>query len=153
MDKKRFSCIIIPISKQSKCSYYEIEPYTDELKHIVSTLNEKFELNLNINTSFIHDKYGIFFTNRSDNNAINEYFNDITKKYNIECQCNNTCVILSHKSNFDSFMKTYNIRESDELISNDKDNLVLYERCNKHILCYGMFLLATKLFVEAKCTK
>jgi hypothetical protein len=153
MDKKRFSCIIIPVSKQNKCSYYEIEPYTEELKHIVNTLNEKFELNLSMNSSFIHDKYGIFFMNKSDNNITNEYFNDITNKYNIEYECNNTCIVLSHRSNFDSFMKTYNIRDSEDLIHNDKNNLELYERCNKHTLCYGMLLLATKLFVEQKCTK
>ena len=142
----RYSCIIIPDNIDKNCKYFEIESYDNNIKEIITKINKKYKLKLDINLSKINDNFGIFLWEDLKNNSENEYFNNISKKYNLNCKTYNTSVIITHKSNFNAFIKKYNL-ESNEI---EKDDF-LFKCCGEHNLCYKLLLLSIKFFVQEWC--
>lgn len=123
----RYCCLLMPCDIKDKCNYFELDLQVKSLKKIIEEINNELNTNFLLSSALIDDKYGVILYDNIDEE--NQYIYKLGK-----IKRNGQCLLISHMSNFDRFIKSSNINiYDDKCIKNISHNSVI---CRKMIfLC------------------
>ena len=103
----RYCCLLMPCDIKNQCNYFEIDLQVKSLKKIIGEINKELNTNFISSSALIDDNYGIILYDNIDEE--NQYIYKLGR-----IKRDGQCLLISHMSNFDRFIKSSNINIYDD---------------------------------------